>query len=67
MTQKDLDFQECYQQLSFTDFTCQYQANMPKARLFELSLPWLEATQQFMLEPEDSLIVHCLFNSQQKL
>jgi len=71
MTKKDLNFQECYQvcyqQLSFTDFTCQYRANMPKARLFELSLPWLEATQQFMLEPTDNLIVHCLFNAKNEL
>ncbi len=67
MTKKDLNSQACYQALSFTDFTDQYQTNMPEPRLFELSLPWLEATQQFMLESEDNLLVHCLYNNQQKL
>jgi hypothetical protein len=56
-----------YQQLSFSDFTAQFQGSMPKARLFELSLPWLEATQAFMLELTDKVVVHCLFDYEQTL
>ena len=60
-------YRECYQQLSFADFIRHYQTSKPKARLFELSLSWLEATSKFMLESSDSLIVHCLFNEKQAL
>jgi len=71
MTKRELNCreysQEHYQKLSFTDFVIQHQKNMPEARLFELSLPWLIATKNFMLEPADDLIVHCLFNEEQSL
>ena len=67
MIKKDLNARACYQQLSFSDFIGHYQASKPKIRLFELSLPWLEATKNFMLESTDKLIVHCLFNAKQVL
>lgn len=67
MTRKDLGDQVVYQKLSFTDFVAQYQKQMPKARLFELSLPWLVATKDFMVESTEELIVHCLFNAKQDL
>ena len=59
------DTEFSYQRLSFTDFFAQYGTAMPKARLFELSLPWLTATNDFMVESTDSVIVHCLISSKQ--
>ncbi|TMM45633.1 GNAT family N-acetyltransferase [Colwellia ponticola] len=54
-----------YDTLSFTEFTEQYKAlyesNMVKVRLFELTLPWLAATKQFMLPEHSEVIVHCLY------
>lgn len=50
-----------YCALSLTEFIDQYKATMPKARLFELTLPWLAATEQFMLGATSQVIVHCLY------
>jgi|GEM_PF-5844605 len=71
MTNTDFSYKECdqvgYQKLTFEEFAAQQQENMPKARLFELTLPWLIATKDFMLELTDELIVHCLFDAEYKL
>ncbi|WP_197411163.1 GNAT family N-acetyltransferase [Colwellia sp. TT2012] len=52
-----------YRELSFTEFAQQYQTSMPKARLFELTLPWLIATEQFMLPENSQVLVHCLYQT----
>lgn len=52
-----------YHELSFSEFTNQYKNSMPKARLFELSLPWLTATEAFMLPESSQVLVHCLYQS----
>jgi len=57
-----------YRMLSFTEFIdlykiqyeTQHKGKMPKARLFELTLPWLAATEEFMLSAKSKVIVHCL-------
>ncbi|KGJ97334.1 GNAT family N-acetyltransferase [Colwellia psychrerythraea] len=50
-----------YGELALTDFVNQYQGTIPKVRLFELTLPWLTATEQFMLPENSQVIVHCLY------
>ena len=50
-----------YRVLSLAEFIDQYESCMPKATLFELTLPWLVATQDFMLPVNSEVIVHCLF------
>jgi hypothetical protein len=50
-----------YRELSLAEFIDQYESCVPKARLFELTLPWLVATQDFMLPVNSEVIVHCLF------
>lgn len=55
-----------YNQLPFTDFVEQYQNVLPTPRFFELSLPWLRATHDHMIQHESAsshikVIVHCLF------
>lgn len=50
-----------YQALSLSDFVAQYEKLMPKARFFDLTLPWLLATEKFMVPVEQKVIVHCLF------
>ena len=55
-----------YQQLKFSDFIAQYQYSVPSPQLYELSLPWLIATYEHMLQHGSinnsaSLLVHCLF------
>ncbi|WP_019029192.1 GNAT family N-acetyltransferase [Colwellia piezophila] len=57
-----------YSELSFTEFIDQYtqhqalyEGKMPKTRLFELTLPWLIATEQFMLPENSQVLVHCLY------
>ena len=56
-----------YGALSFTDFIDQYKTQyencLPKARLFELTLPWLAATEEFMLPENSQVIVHCLYQT----
>lgn len=56
-----------YRALSFTEFIdqykTQYEASMPNARLFELTLPWLAATEAFMLPENSQVIVHCLYHT----
>ncbi|WP_198559804.1 GNAT family N-acetyltransferase [Colwellia sp. 12G3] len=52
-----------YRALSFVEFVDQYEKCLPKARLFELSLPWLAATEQFMLPENSQVIVHCLYQT----
>ncbi len=54
-----------YKKMDFTDFvTCQ-QAHLLSPCLFELTLPWLQATYEHMLPAQSSLIVHCLFTQTQ--
>ncbi|MEI6895629.1 MAG: GNAT family N-acetyltransferase [Colwellia sp.] len=57
--------QYSYHALSFTEFIDLYKVQdkqaIPKARLFELTLPWLEATRAYMLPKNSHVIVHCLF------
>jgi len=50
-----------YREFSLTEFINQYENSMPKAELFEQTLPWLTATQEFMLRANEQVIVHCLF------
>lgn len=50
-----------YRELSLTDFANQYQGRMPVARLFELTLPWLKATENLVLPENSQVIVHCLY------
>ena len=57
----DQNVQLSYRELSFTEFTHRYKNSMPKARLFELTLPWLTATAAFMLPENSQVLVHCLF------
>ena len=52
-----------YCALSFADFVDQYEQCLPKARLFELTLPWLAATKEFTLAENSQVIVHCLYQS----
>lgn len=56
-----------YGTLSFSEFIVQYKAQyescLPKARLFELTLPWLAATEEFMLPKNSHVIVHCLYHT----
>jgi hypothetical protein len=52
-----------YRALSFTEFVSQYEKKLPKARLFELTLPWLVATEAFMLPENSQVIVHCLYQT----
>lgn len=59
-----------YRQLSFTEFIEQYtqhqalsEGKMPKTRLFELTLPWLIATEQYMLPENSQVFVHCLYQT----
>ncbi len=47
--------------MDFTDFVSTYQDSLLRPDLFELSLPWLKATYDFMLPAGAELIVHCLF------
>lgn len=58
-----------YCEFSLAEFIDQYESCMPKAKLFELTLPWLVATEDFMLPANSQVIVHCLFqeNKQQEL
>jgi len=60
MTKND---QFSYRVLLFADFVTQYKESMPNARLFELTLPWLAATEEFMLPENSQVIVHCLYQS----
>jgi hypothetical protein len=53
-----------YQALTFDSFIESYQqkvsiSNVQTATLFELTLPWLLATKNLMLNEGDELIVHC--------
>ena len=50
-----------YRVLSFAEFTHRYKSSMPKARLFELTMPWLTATEAFMLPENSEVLVHCLY------
>ena len=60
-----------YGELSFAQFVEQYETlsdgslkgKAPKARLFELTLPWLAATEAFTLPENSQVIVHCLYQS----
>lgn len=60
-----------YRELLFTEFVEQYETlsegllkdKTPKARLFELTLPWLAATRAFTLHEKSQVIVHCLYQS----
>lgn len=47
------DFLDCYQQSLSTD--------LEQPSLFELTLPWLTATKEKMLNKGDELTVHCLY------
>ncbi len=49
-----------YRDFSLTEFITQYGNSMPKAKLFEQTLPWLSATQEFMFCQDEQVIVHCL-------
>jgi hypothetical protein len=52
--------QYIYRELSLADFINQYQHSLPEARLFELTLPWLAATANFMVGA-NKVIIHCLY------
>lgn len=49
-----------YRELSLAEFIDQYESSMPRAKLFEQTLPWLSATQEFMFCEDEQVIVHCL-------
>jgi hypothetical protein len=49
-----------YQQLLFDEFVNKYAQQIPKTRLFELSLPWLSATESLVRASNKQVIVHCL-------
>jgi len=55
-----------YCELSLAEFIHQYEDSMPKAKLFEQTLPWLSATKEFMCCAESQVIVHCLFQKREK-
>jgi len=55
------DLNSSYGALSFTEFVHQYENSLPEARLFELTLPWLAATEEFMFSEDSQVIVHCLY------
>lgn len=55
-----------YRELSLAEFIHQYESVMPKARLFELTMPWLSATAEHMLSAGSKLIVHCLFQENKR-
>jgi hypothetical protein len=61
------DLNSSYGTLSFSEFIdqykTQYESCLPKARLFELTLPWLAATEEFMLPENSQVIVHCLYHT----
>jgi len=50
-----------YRELSLAEFINQYESCVPKAKLFELTLPWLSATAEFMHCTSSQVIVHCLY------
>lgn len=50
-----------YQKMDFDDFVNSEQATWCNADLFELSLPWLQATKTHMLAEQAQVVVHCLF------
>ncbi len=50
-----------YRTLSFSEFADDYKKCLPKVKLFELTLPWLTATEEFMLPENSQVIVHCLY------
>ena len=53
-----------YQQLLFDEFVGKYAQHLPKTRLFELSLPWLSATESLVSSEFKQVIVHCLFEGE---
>ena len=61
------DLNSSYGTLLFSEFIDQYKTQfescLPKARLFELTLPWLTATEEFMLPENSHVIVHCLYHT----
>ncbi len=57
------DLNPIYGTLSLTEFVHQYENSLPEARLFELTLPWLAATEEFMLPENSQVIVHCLYHT----
>ncbi|QBG36525.1 GNAT family N-acetyltransferase [Litorilituus sediminis] len=50
-----------YQQFSLAEFVKQYSAEIAQPRYYELSLPWLLASESYMLAEGADVIVHCLF------
>ncbi|MEW6994898.1 GNAT family N-acetyltransferase [Colwelliaceae bacterium MEBiC 14330] len=52
--------QYIYRELSLADFSKLFQHGLPQARLYELTLPWLAATANHMVNTEQ-VIVHCLY------
>ena len=50
-----------YQQFSLTEFVKLYSSEIAQPRLYELSLPWLLASEGYMLTEGAHVIVHCLF------
>lgn len=55
--------QYIYRELSLADFIRLFQQNIPKARLFELTLPWLAATANYMVST-NKVVVHCLYKKE---
>lgn len=55
-----------YREFSLDDFIHQYERCVPKAKLFEQTLPWLSATKEFMLCVNSRVIVHCLFQEREE-
>lgn len=58
----DASCHKSYQTFTFDNFIARYQKQLPSAALFELTLPWLVATRDFMLSGNDEVVVHCLFS-----
>jgi hypothetical protein len=61
------DLNSSYGTLLFSEFIDQYKTQfencLPEARLFELTLPWLAATEEFMLPENSRVVVHCLYHT----
>ncbi|MBU2895017.1 GNAT family N-acetyltransferase [Colwellia sp. D2M02] len=63
MTNMEASCHISYQTLTFDDFVSRYQEQLPTVKLFELTLPWLMATRDFMMATNDKLVVHCLYSN----
>jgi Acetyltransferase (GNAT) domain len=58
--------QYCYQQISF-DELLELDFQSAKHAFYDNNLAWLNETQFYFVKPNEKLVVHCLFNLQEKL